>query len=81
MTDRRIVKPKPGFAMTDEYGRVVPEDGAIVRWNSWWTRRLKEGGITAELHVEEKPPTRKRKKKSDATETPHVNQSTEDTDK
>jgi len=80
MTDRRIVKPKPGFAMTDEYGRVVPEDGAIVRWSSWWQRRLKEGGITAEVYVEKK--TARKRKKSVAAEAPQEeNQSTEDTDK
>ena len=83
MIDRRIVKPVPGFAMTDEYGRVVPEEGAVVLWNAhWWEKRLSEGCITAEPYEDETPPVRKRSRKSDATETPPTeNQSTEESDK
>ena len=46
MTDRRIVKPKDGRRVFDPYGRVLPEDGALVKWSSWWERRKNEGAVT-----------------------------------
>lgn len=61
---RKIVKPVGDLRVPDPYGRVVPEDGAIVLWSSWWQRRLKEGAITVHPVQEHAPKPRKKATKS-----------------
>lgn len=42
----KIVKPMPGFVVLDPHSlRQVPEEGAIVPWNSYWIRRVTEGSL------------------------------------
>ena len=54
----KIVKPKTGFVVVDPYGRIVPEDGATVKWSAYWERRLRDG----EIIVAGQKPTRKKTK-------------------
>lgn len=41
----KTVKPVGGASVSDPYGRIVPADGAIVPWNSYWKRRVAEGNL------------------------------------
>lgn len=66
--DRKIVKPKPDIFVLDPYGRVVPRDGAIVQWSSYWSRRLRDGVITVHEIEEPKPARKSRKKQPTPTE-------------
>jgi hypothetical protein len=40
------VKPAAGLKIRDYYGRDLPEDGAIVPWNSFWQRLERDGDVT-----------------------------------
>ena len=65
MPESKHVKPNKGFVIIDPLSlRSVPEDGAIVPWNSYWRRRVGEGS----LHIVEKAKRLAPKKKQTKTE-------------
>lgn len=60
----KLVKPEPGFVVLDPVSlQRVPDDGAYVPWNSYWQRRVREGGL-----VVVEPKKRSRKTKTEPTE-------------
>ncbi len=62
----KLVKPERGIVVLDPASlRRVPEDGAIVPWNSYWQRRVREGSLTV---VEPPAPKKARKSKTESTE-------------
>jgi hypothetical protein len=64
----KIVKPMPGFVVLDPYSlRRVPEEGAIVPWNSYWVRRVNEGSLKV-VEPEVPAPKKARKSKTESTE-------------
>ena len=65
---RLIVRPIIGATAMDEYNRIVPPEGAIVRWSSHWQRRLNEGVITVS-EIDPPKAESKSKKKTTTTDT------------
>jgi hypothetical protein len=64
----KLVKPEPGIVVLDPVSlQHVPEDGAIVPWNSYWQRRVREGGLII-VEPDKPTPRKARKSKIESTE-------------
>ena len=64
----KIVRPaRAGLVVLDPASlRPVPEEGAVVPWNSYWQRRVNEGGLVV---VDDSKPKRRTTKATKATKT------------
>jgi hypothetical protein len=62
----KFVKPAPGYVIR-RGARTVPVEGCVVEWDSFWRRRVNEGGLIV-VEPAKSAPKKARKSKTESTE-------------